>query len=197
MRIVHTGTLGWERSPLHFLKAIRYLKDNNPSVFSNIEVVFVGQNSVFRDGKTIREYLVELGLNGSATLTGFVSRKESLEYMATADILLLIIGEVPEKKRPTYGISAKIYDYALMGKPVITIASDGASAEMARYLQGGIVIRPDDVPAIAECVARYYVQFRSPTGITNTIRQDRLEEFDFCNLTKKLAVCFGGIARRK
>ncbi len=197
MRIVHAGTLGGERSPLQFLKAIRLLRDAHPSVFQATSVIFVGQNSAFRDGKTIESYLEELGLDGRVVLTGFVSRRESLDFMSTADILLLIIGDVPVAKRRVYGISAKIYDYALIGKPVITIAGDGASADMARYLGTGPVLHPSDEQAIVDCIADYHRQFQTPAGIPVTTRKDRLAEFDFRSLSGKLASCFNQVAGRR
>lgn len=197
MRIVHAGTLGWERTPIHFLKAVRRLKDADPAAFRNIEVVFVGQNSRFRDGKTIEEYVDEMGIKDRVILTGFVSRKESLRYMMTADLLLLIIGDVPENMRRIYGISAKIYDYALTGKPTITISGEGASADMARYLRAGDVIHPNDEAAITASIKRLYSEFTSRGGIACTIHQGRLDEFDFTNLSKKLSQCFRDITLRR
>src|SRR5207249_2379886 len=88
--IVHAGTLGGERSPREFLLAVGQLLREKPELVGQLEVVFVGKNSPFADGRTIEDYIKEYGCGAAVKLTGFVSRTASLEYIMQADVLLLI-----------------------------------------------------------------------------------------------------------
>jgi glycosyltransferase involved in cell wall biosynthesis len=188
-KIVHVGTLGWERSPKEFIVGLGELVREKPDMKGKIQVIFVGQNTPFKDGKTIHDYILEWNLSETITVTGFVARIESLKYMIDSDLLLLIIGKVPDNKGGIYGISAKMYDYALAGKPVMTIADEGASAEMVRFLRLGIVIPPDDKGMIKSEIINYYDRFKSG-GLNVEINSEALDSFDFKNLTARLAGCF-------
>ena len=192
-RIVHAGTLESERSPREFLEALGQLMREEPDLANSMEIWFVGQNKPFRDGKSIEEYVVEYRLRDLVRLTGFVSRKESLGYISDADLLLALIGRVPEEGRYVYGISAKIYDYAAAGKATMTIAEDGASAEMARRLRLGKVVHPDDTVGIKSCLKDYIATFARNGKIEADIDQELLKRFDFRNLTKDLARHFDEI----
>jgi glycosyltransferase involved in cell wall biosynthesis len=186
LKILHAGTLGDERSPREFLEALGDVLRADPEMEKKIKVVFMGQNTPFRDGRTMGEYLEQYGLKNVVKLTGFVSRKESLQAMVNSDVLLLIIGKVPKAESYVYGISAKIYDYAFARKPVMTIAEDGASADMARKLGLGCVVDPNDKKGMKEWIRRYYVAFKS-NDLNITTNEDLLSSFDYRNLTSKLA----------
>ena len=49
--ITHAGTLGGERNPKSFLKALRLLIDEYPKLETEIVLNIVGQSTKFRDGK--------------------------------------------------------------------------------------------------------------------------------------------------
>jgi len=192
-RIVHAGTLGWERNPRQFLKAVGNLLKENKEMRENVELVFVGQNTPFRDGRTIEDYISENGLEKNVRFTGFVSRKQSLEEIAGAHLLLLIIGKVPPEESFIYGISAKMYDYALANRPVLTIAEQGASADMAARLRLGAVITPDDNESIKESIRSYYMEFKEQGQIDLKINSDLLNRFNFTQLTDTLVRNFNQI----
>lgn len=190
--LVHAGTLGGERNPKQFLQALGNLVSKNAALRKDIRVVFVGQNSKFRDGCTIEQYIGQYGLQETVILTGFLARLKSLDYIARADALLLIIGNVPKEKAHIYGISAKIYDYALASKPVLTISDEGATAEMARRLRLGPVVAPDDQETIERRILSLYDAHKRGSLKVN-INQELLESFDFRNLSAKLADCLNSV----
>jgi glycosyltransferase involved in cell wall biosynthesis len=191
-RIVHSGTLGHERSPKEFLEAIGDLIKEEPDLQKNIELIFVGQNTLFRDGKTIEEYIRRYKLQDIVKLTGFVSRKESLQYIVDANLLLLIIGTVPSKEAHIYGISAKIYDYAFAKKPVMTISEEGASTSMARHLGLGCVVNPSERKETKKWIKRYYRDFKDG-NLQAHFDVSTTHAFDYRNLSKKLANYFDTI----
>jgi glycosyltransferase involved in cell wall biosynthesis len=191
--IVHAGTLGDERSPKEFLHALGMLVREQPELEQEIRVIFVGQNTTFRDGRTIESYLEEYQLGKVVRLTGFVSRGKSIEYMRSADLLLLIIGKVPKEKSLIYGISGKIYDYALAGRFVLAIAEPGASADMVLRLGLGRVVATDGAETIKTQILNCYTAFKNGILIPD-INSDLLKAFDFAHLTRRLVACFNVLA---
>jgi glycosyltransferase involved in cell wall biosynthesis len=194
--MVHAGTLGGERSPRHFLQALGNLISKNEVLRKDIQVIFVGQNTRFRDGSTIEQYIDQYGLQGAVTLTGFVARLKSLDLIAGADALLLIIGTVPKEKTHIYGISAKIYDYALAEKPVLTISDEGSTADMARRLRLGAVVAPEDLETIERRILGLYDAHKRGSLRVN-VNRELLTSFDFRNLSARLADCLDSVIKQE
>jgi len=189
LKIVHAGTLGGERSPREFLAALGSLLEENPDLIGQLEVTFVGQNSPFLDGCVIEDYVEKYGCGLLVKITGFVSRDASLDYIRQADLLLLIIGRVPKEGAFVYGISGKIYDYAAAGMPVLTISETGSTAELARRLNLGPVLNPDDIQGIKSAIVSL-VALHKCGGIPYSPDLELLKSFEFSSLTAKLAQCF-------
>ncbi|PYM13997.1 MAG: hypothetical protein DME18_07735, partial [Verrucomicrobia bacterium] len=106
-----------------------------------------------------------------------------------ADLLLLIIGRVPKEGAFVYGISGKIYDYAAAGIPVLTISETGSTAELARRLNLGPVLNPDDIQVIKSAIVSL-VELHKCGGIPYSPDLELLKSFEFSSLTAKLAQCF-------
>jgi glycosyltransferase involved in cell wall biosynthesis len=189
LTLVHAGVLGRERSPKEFLMALGQLLREKPDLKGRLEVIFVGKNSHFADGCTIEDYIKQYDCGSAVKLTGFVSRKASLDYMMQSDLLLLIIGRVPMEGAFVYGISGKLYDYAAAGKPVLTIAEPGSTAELAQRLSLGPVVHPDATEEIKSAILSYWEGKRSG-AIPYQPNVELLKEFDFSSLTARLAECF-------
>lgn len=180
-QIVHTGTLGNERTPKYFLKAIQIMCQRRPDLRSKLEVVFAGQSGRFFDGKHLEEYVQEYGLGDVVRTTGFVSRQESLRYQLAADLLLLLVGVVPAEKSRCYGLSAKVFDYALAGKPVLAIAEEGATADFVRASGIGEVVSHHDTVGIVASVERALAG-----QLTYQPRQDVLATYDYTSLMQRV-----------
>jgi glycosyltransferase involved in cell wall biosynthesis len=193
--IVHAGTLGWERSPKAFLKALGELLVEDPTLKGKIKLLLVGQNNVFNDGRSIEDYLEEFKVQPVVELVGFISRKESMQYIQSCHLLLLLIGEVPAEGRFIYGISGKIYDYAASGKPVLTISENGSSATMVDRLRLGKVIAPENAEGIKNEIRAYIKELVTKGKLEAQTDWSLLKQFDFINLTRKLAGCFDGAIR--
>lgn len=198
LRIVHAGTLGGERSPKEFLKALGQLLREKPQLLPELQVVFVGQNSVFEDGSKIEDYIKEYACGAAVKIAGYVSRAESLDYIQKADVLLMIVGRVPKEGAFVYGISGKIYDYAASGKPVFTISEPGSTADMAQRLNLGPVVHPDETQQIKATLVAF-CEARRNGGIASHLNMNLLKSFEFSSLTARLAKCLdvAGAARKR
>ena len=149
----------------------------------------MGRSSRFLDGKLIEDYVTELHLERNVRIAGFVSRSKSIEYQQSADLLLLIIGMVPVGSLRVYGLSGKIFDYALSGKPVIALSQDGASAEFIRKTNVGVVVDAADIDQIAEVLDALIKEFQLGS-LKSKPDRERLTNYDFEKLTSVLAEHF-------
>jgi len=183
--IVHSGTLGSERSPIEIFRCLSELIEERRIGQSNIQVILVGQSTRFNDGKNIDDYIETFKLGKIVKNVGFVSKNKSIEYMMLADILLLIIGKVPEEESDIYGISAKIYDYAYIGKTVLTIAQNGATSKLAKKLSLGPVVDPDDLDRIKQEIYGLYKN-RNKSHLYMKNDGDNIKKYDYRLITGKL-----------
>lgn len=152
--IVYTGTLGGVRTPKYFLQAVRKMLTQRPQLRSQLNIHFVGRCGCFVDGSTIEDYVQTYGLEDIVDLVGFVSCEESLWYQRKADLLLLLVGVVPASEAKCYGLSAKVFDYTLAGKPVLAVAEDGATSDYVRASGIGEIVSHRDEIGIITAVER-------------------------------------------
>jgi glycosyltransferase involved in cell wall biosynthesis len=196
MTIVHTGILYNERTPRYFLQAVRDVIGLLPEIRQEMRVIFVGRCEPFDDGKRIEDYVRDYDLEDIVELIGERSRRESLEYQVTADILLMIVGIVPPRMAMTYGIPGKIFDYMIMKKPILTIADDGAAREFITENRIGDIYHHKDIDGITKQVMRYYGDFKE--GKLESRRDScRFETYDLKYLTKCLSDSIGQILEKK
>ncbi len=179
--IVYTGALGGVRTPKYFLEAIQILLTQEPYWRSRLRITFVGLCIRFEDGLELRDYIEAYQLHDVVEMIGFVSREESLLYQRDADLLLLLIGIIPAHKSKTYGLSAKVFDYALAGKPVLALAEEGATADFMRAASIGQVVSHYDQAGIIEAVKR------ALGGTINySPNETVIEQYDYTILGQKL-----------
>jgi len=189
LRIVHTGILNSNRTPKYFLGALRLLLNEYPEMGNHLEVLFIGQNRPFDDGKTIHEYIKQWNLTKVVKTLNFLSRREVLEYQLSADILLLIIGIVSHNLAETYGLAGKTFEYVMAKKPIFALADPkGPVGRFIRSTKTGIVIDPENVSAIKENLSRWIKLDR--TDMLTCPDKKMLEEYDFETITRKLAELF-------
>ncbi len=189
MRIIHTGNMTPERSPLCFLESLLELLDYRPELKDQIEVVFVGESEFFLDGYQLDDYLNAYALHEVVKLPGYVSRSEAMQYQTHADILLLLIGVVPKEHILTYGIASKLYDYMLSKKPIMTLADQGPVSEIVERTNMGVVIEPSDVDSMKAYLSHMFDQFMQ--GQLNVVpNQDEIDKYDVQLLSENLAGLF-------
>lgn len=193
MRIVHTGYLSMERTPRFFLEALRLLFTERPSLEHKIEVFFIGDNHRFSDGKGIEDYVEKCVLNNVVTLTGHISRIESLKYQMSADILLLIIGIVPRDQLFAYGVASKIFDYMIAERPILTLADEGPVSRIVRSTKIGDVLNPLDVKAMKEFLSKAFDKY-----IVGELKvahdAEEIEKYDIRVLAAMLSRAFDRLA---
>lgn len=184
--IVHTGRLYAERTPKFFLQALGDALRIRPDIREHLRVLFVGSCETFNDGRRIEDYISEFNLSGVVLLPGQVSRRLSLDYQMEADLLLLLIGIVPAEQSLTYGISGKLFDYMGCGKPILTMANEGASRELISEKGIGALFSHDDTSAVRDHLIESFDRFASgnKSGRSST---EVFREFQLDTLISRLA----------
>jgi glycosyltransferase involved in cell wall biosynthesis len=182
--IVYTGRLYGERSPKAFIDALGKATKELPEIAQNMKVYFVGSCEKFLDGKFITEYIKTNNIEGTITLTGHLPRKKSLEYQMQASVLLMIIGIVPKEMELTYGLSGKVFDYLLFGKPILTIANGGSTREFIEENKIGTIYYHEDVDGIKDYLIKSYNDFKNKTPL----KSRDLHEFRSYNIQEQIRV---------
>jgi glycosyltransferase involved in cell wall biosynthesis len=117
LRLVYTGTLHNLVSVQPLVVAIEALAATQPDLAQRLEIVFAGRRTSTQDELLRR-------LNGLCRLDArdYVSHGEAIELMRSADILCVILSDLPGADRV---VPAKVFEYLASGRPILAIAPPG------------------------------------------------------------------------
>ncbi len=136
--IVHAGNFYNDRSSANFLTALSLLLNWDGNLRSQIQVIFVG--GLDPKGQSL---ISEYGLEDVVIQKGVVSHSESISYVCSADVLLL----VPGPGRGT--MTGKIFEYLAAKKPIFALADEGPARDLVLETGTGVVSPAEDTAAIA------------------------------------------------
>jgi len=149
MRITHSGSFFGKRDPKPFLRALA------ESGLEDVVVRFVGD---FRHEDA--EFAGSLGLGDRVELTGYVSRRRSLELQRDSEVLLLLIPEAGGRGKGV--LSGKVFEYLAAERPILAaVPPDGAAAQLVRDTGAGIVAASDDIPALGDALRELHARWRA------------------------------------
>lgn len=170
--LTHAGTMYKNREATPFLVGVSNLIKSGRIPKGRIQVNFIGEPG------PIRGVLRNLGLTEVVKLIDFVDYRSCLQYLYASDALLLFAQGQPLQ------IPGKLYDYIAVGRVIIAFTGEGATADLVKRLDCGLIIDSDDPAIIAETVAGLYRQFEDGTLVGK--RADMSGELTKRVLTKKL-----------
>jgi glycosyltransferase involved in cell wall biosynthesis len=133
-------------------KGVHHLIDALPALEQRfgdaIRVVIVGD--VYGDEREYRDHVARTGAAGICDLrTGFVADEEIESYFVAADLVVL-----PYVSATQSGIVQIAYNY---DRPVVTTAVGGLP-EVVRPGETGFLVPPEDPPALARAIERFFVE---------------------------------------
>jgi glycosyltransferase involved in cell wall biosynthesis len=185
--ITHAGSFYKQRTPLHFLQALRRLFDAGLPE-NVIRIQLVGNLRV--DSPELRSLLTDPRIDRVVQRDAWVPHAEALRRMRASDVLLLVQPDTQLQ------IPAKLYEYAAVGRPILALADAGGAVDNLLRRQGwGSAVRYDDVDAIADELQALYEAWRDgQLAARNELRG--VEAFSYPALASELARIFDSLTTR-
>jgi len=149
--LTHAGTIYYHRSPDAFLRSLSDLVCRGQLPRDRVRVRFLGESP------GVRERCAELGLGDIVTAEGTVSYERCIEALYGSDVLVLFAQGQPLQ------VPGKFYDYVAVGKPILVIADDGATTDIAKRLNRATVVVPDDASRLEAHLADMFRRFERGT----------------------------------
>ena len=183
--LIYTGSLYGNRNPEYLLRALESLRQEQPDLVTNLELLFVG-----RVGESILERMGSSGVSKHIRHIPYVTHAESIAWLKSADISLLIIDDAPEN----YGIlTGKLFEYIGAGHPILTLAPEGNAADLVRQHNLGLVAHPRDEQGIKKALTDLVRQVES--GM-NKPKTGAFTAFTRQSLTGELAAVLDAITSK-
>jgi len=174
--ITYSGTFYGERNPEAFLAAIKDLISEG----MNLHVNFIGSDQSAE--KTIESF----GLSNVVNVYGFMNPQKLFSYLLGSDVLLLI--DAPSEK-PSLFMPLKLAEYVWMNKPILGLTPEGASADIIRETNTGVIVHPKDTQAIKHHIEDLYEQHRTKTYKIKP-KGDKIERYSTKRCTEELISVF-------
>lgn len=184
--IAYTGRFDSQKNvSFSFLQALKELCCERPELAGKIKVVFAGSF-----GEQSRALLEQWNLEEMVTLMGYVPHHESVKLLLGSHVLLLTLSD-------DLGIDltypGKLFEYLAARKTILALATEGATADLIRDMEAGLVVSPDDVGAIKHAVLSLYNQHKEGSTLSRTY--DNLQRFERRPLTERLAQCLDVVSQ--
>ncbi|MFQ5797237.1 MAG: glycosyltransferase [Bacteroidota bacterium] len=183
--ITYVGSLYGKRNPQVFLQAIRELLHDGAIELHKIRLQFVG-----RFGQEVNEMLRDKDLVSVIDIVSYVPHSKALELLLQSDTLLLIVDEFVGNEEIVPG---KVFEYLGARRPIITIAPNGAVADLIREANSGKSAPSDDLTSLKSIILEYYRNFWYDR-IALQPDTERINQFERKQLTKKLASLFDKVS---
>ena len=152
LRILHSGTFYYNRTPRYFFQALKSLIEEIPEAASRIEAVFLG---TWRDSdnKLIEQY----GLGEVVRVRGYLPHTECVAEIAASDVLWLIIGSGEGAEMMSTG---KLYEYIGAEKPILACIPEGTAKRTLKKHGAAYFAEPESVEAIHLALKKIYGQWK-------------------------------------
>jgi glycosyltransferase involved in cell wall biosynthesis len=167
--VTYAGTLFKLTSARGLVGAVRRLHERDPELARLLHLRFLGR--VVDTEKSYFEGTESLGI----TTSGYVPHDQVLPSLAASHLTLCILDDVAGTDRI---YPAKIFELMHLGRPVLTLAPEGALTRLVRKHHLGDVVGPRDEAAIAELLAKRLREFRDAKDRAPRSSPRDIEQFD-------------------
>lgn len=162
--IVHAGLMGFDRSPEVLLEVLSDLKNENPAFGKVLKIKLAGLVDF-----SIKQKIEALGLTENAEMPGNIPRREALNELINASILLLPLNKAENAKGRLPG---KLFELLRAGKPILCLGPKNSdAAQIIQESRAGVTFGYDDYNKLKQFVLTMYEHFLkhepaySPTAI--------------------------------
>lgn len=177
--ITHTGALYRKRNPQNFFTACDNLISKHGVAPHELELRFVGTvapelYSSFECGDALRQVIQVMPP---------VSHQEALQYQLESDVLLIL------QPGTSMSVPGKIFEYIGMRKMILAITPRGATADVVRENNLGMIADPDNLAEIENCLLKLVHDFRNG-GLQPPSVNGAFTKYNGMELTKQLHLEF-------
>lgn len=184
--LIHTGILSKKRSPEALVKGLERLVTERPELRDKIQAVFVGYIP-----EEFSQMFRESTISAMFQVWPYVPHSVCLDYLAGAQLQLLIFDDSPETKA---AYSGKIFDYIGTQKPILGLLPEGVAADLIRAKGIGSVVAIGDAEEAKAAIAKHYDEWAHGAGALDSV--ERCAEFSRVNLAGQLAALIEGLCRK-
>lgn len=188
--IAYTGRFDSKKNASYsFLQALRELRCKYPEPASEIKAIFAGSF-----GEQSHVLLKQWGLEEEEMVKplGYVPHHESVQLLLKSHVLLLTLNDEPGVDLTYPG---KLFEYLAAGRPILALVPEGATADLIRDIEAGLVVPSDDVGAICKAILDLYSQYKQGNLLPRTY--DSLQQFERRTLTERLARCLNAVSQNR
>ncbi|MFW5916502.1 MAG: glycosyltransferase family 4 protein [Bacteroidota bacterium] len=131
---------------------------------------------------SIREFIAKQAIKTEINIQGYVPHKEAIKKMASADLLVLAIGQGELSKNV---VSTKIYEYLMVQKPILAFGHpDGTANRILQETNAGKMFSYKDYQSVRQYFFEIYNNWLKNKNYISQIENS--EKYNFYNLTARL-----------
>ncbi len=176
--ILHAGVMGFDRNPKMFFKAIQELANEDKGFATDFQLVLLGQVD-----HSVKNTIEEYGISNLVKFTGNVIRKEALNQIFSAKILLLLLNQQPNAMGRVPG---KLFEYLASKRPILNLGPEHSDvANLLEKTNAGINFEYDNLMEIKSYLKQRYNEYQS--GELNKPVRSEIKEYTHQNLTQRIA----------
>jgi glycosyltransferase involved in cell wall biosynthesis len=183
----HFGSLGPDRNAKILWKALSIIAKENKQFMKDLEIELVGFI-----GHAIIDEITSLGLADNLKLSAHISREKVLDRMHQAQVLLLILNNMPNVKGRLPG---KLFEYLASRRPTLVIGpEDSDASKIVHSVNAGYTCGFDDLNKTLAALKELYKKYKEGNLLSN---QTDISQYSNRNLTGKLASYLNEITEYK
>jgi glycosyltransferase involved in cell wall biosynthesis len=154
--IIHAGLVTPDfRNPLPLLETVATLVAEGSLPRDQVRITFLGGDSWVSSPEFTAE-VKRMRLDGVVNVRGRVSHQEALKCLAQAAVLLLL--QASDDTRSL--IPAKAFEYLRIGRPILALTLEGATADLLKGRDHCFVVDPPDSVGLRSAVLSLYDLWR-------------------------------------
>jgi glycosyltransferase involved in cell wall biosynthesis len=186
--VSYTGNFFGRQSPQTFLAALEAVLERRPDVADRLVVRFVGevqaQDHARIEGNEELRHVIER--------VDFLPWPEALAEQRAADLLLLYVAP----GRGSEGVfTGKVFEYVAAARPILALVPhDNVAVQLVRDAGTGIVVDPDDVPAITAALEHEFDEWAAHVRHNPVVPRPVLESISRERQSARLAELLRGLA---
>ena len=176
--MLHAGVMGFDRNPKALFKSIYELSQEIKGFKDDFELILYGQVD-----QSVKESIQEHQIESMVTYAGNVIRKEAIDGIFSAQILMLLLNQQPNAMGRVPG---KLFEYLASKRPIFNLGPTGSDvAKLLDKANAGVNYQYQDGSGIKAYLTMQYTKFK--TGELSNNMDSQIEEYTHQNLTQRIA----------